>query len=116
MNSVTEGVVEVRGYCNRCGVCCKFPQFQTKQMLNEDGTQCKYVSFKEGVSTCRITAGLHSDNIPSKPDWVPKRDYEFWLKHCKPFPRVGDLGHHKPPNCSFYRVYVKPNGEEVKLD
>ena len=84
-------------------------------MLDEHGEQCKHLFFEDGIAVCGITGGQYSRNT-ANPEDIPKRDYEFWLKHCKPYPRIGDLGHHKPPNCSFYRVYVKPDGEEVKLD
>jgi len=56
-----------------------------------DGDSCRYLSFEDEVAICEFREGREE----------PEEAYSYWLKFCKPYPRVSDL--RKPfSKCTYY--------------
>lgn len=65
------------------------PAIATHYML--DGDKCRYLSFEDGLAICEFREGRTE----------PERAYDYWIKACKPYPRVSDL--REPLNkCTYY--------------
>lgn len=98
------------GYCCRCGECCGPPVVQKSYMLSKITGRCKYLEFEtledgSAIAICQIKASQTDLENTIKPDFIPEREFNYWVKYCRRYPSDGDFGHHLMPSCTYRQIW-----------